>query len=295
MQRNLTGLEIGGYVIGQHLAEGGMGSVYQAFQPGSRDQFAIKVMLPEFIEDDELRERFQREAATLKALDHPNIMPVYATGEQDGLLYFVMPFVRGPSLYELLGRRRFSPVTAWQILDPVTSALAYAHARGVIHRDIKPSNLLIEARQPKGNHVYLVDFGLSKVVGVRTLTQTGISLGTPQYMAPEQVQAKPLTPATDIYQLGVVMYEMLLGRLPFTSRKPQTIALQHAHDMPPAPCDLRPDFPKQLEPVLLQALAKDPQDRFATPNDFKMAYARAVQDIAPDARKIEYWVDPKQA
>ncbi len=234
MQQNLTGLEIGGYIVGQRLAEGGMGSVYQAFQPGSREPVAIKVMLSEYTQDDELRERFQREAATLQSLDHPNIMPVYATGEQDGMLYFVMPLVRGPSLYELLGRRRFSPVTAWQILDPVTSALDYAHARGVIHRDIKPGNLLIEPRKPKGNHVYLVDFGLSKVAGVRTLTQTGISLGTPQYMAPEQVLARPLSPATDIYQLGVVMYEMLLGRLPFVSRKPQTVALQHAHDMPPA-------------------------------------------------------------
>src|SRR5260370_39622843 len=184
-------------------------------------------MLSEYIQDDDLRERFQREAATLQSLDHPNIMPVYATGEQDGMLYFVMPLVRGPSLYVLLGRRRFSPITAWQILDPVTNALEYAHARGVIHRDIKPGNLLIESRKPKGNHVYLVDFGLSKVAGGRTLTQTGISLGTPQYMAPEQVLARPLSPATHIYQLGVVMYEMLLGRLTFVSRQPQTFALQH--------------------------------------------------------------------
>src|SRR5690349_20733392 len=114
MGQNLTGLEIGGFIVGQHVAEGGMGSVYQAFQPGSRDPLAIKVMLPEFTQDDELRERFQREASTMQSLDHPNIMPVFAVGEQDGMLYFVMPYVRGPSLYELLGRRRFSPLTAWQ-------------------------------------------------------------------------------------------------------------------------------------------------------------------------------------
>ncbi|MEP7289416.1 MAG: serine/threonine-protein kinase [Chloroflexota bacterium] len=291
MQGRLTGVEIGGFVIGPHLAEGGMGSVYQAFQPGSNGPLAIKVMLPEFSEDAELRERFEREASLMQSLNHPHIMPVFAAGEQNGMLYFVMPFVRGPSLYELLGRRRFSPMTAWQILNPVAQALGYAHSRGVVHRDIKPGNILIESRKPKGNHVYLVDFGLSKVVGAATLTRTGIALGTPHYMAPEQVLSKPFTPLSDLYTLGVLMYEVLLGQLPFNALKPQDIAFMHVHDLPPTPRSLRPDFPKPLEPILLQALAKDPKDRFASADEFRLAYAQAVQRISPEARKVEYWVN----
>src|SRR5260221_3630538 len=288
-------MQIDGYMIGERLADGGMGSIYQAYRAGSKDQLAIKVMLPEYSEDTEFRQRFEREAVLMQSLRHPNIMPVYASGERDGLLYFIMPLVRGPSLYDLMGRRRFSPVTAWQILSPVADALDYAHGRGVIHRDIKPGNILIEARKPKGNHVYLVDFGLSKVAGTKTLTRTGISLGTPHYMSPEQVLARKLTPQTDLYSLGVLVYELLLGRLPFVAQKPQEIALMHVHEMPTAPHLFRQDFPRALEPVILKAIAKDPTDRYESAAAFKLAYAKAVQDISSEARKVEYWVDPKTA
>ena len=294
MVYTLTGSEIGGLVVGPLLAEGGMGSVYQAFRPGSKELLALKVMLPEYAEDQELRERFIRETRVMQTLQHEHIMPVYDAGEENGILYLVMPFVRGPSVFDLLERRRFSPLTAWQILSPVAEALDYAHTRGVVHRDIKPGNLLVEARGEKGNHIYLVDFGLSKMVGAKTLTRAGVTLGTPHYMAPELVLAKPPTPQTDIYSLGVVLYELLLGRLPFISKKPQDIAFRHVYDIPPAPHALRPDFPKSLEPVLLQALAKKPRDRFKTAGEFRVAYARAVEDIESAARRVEYWVDPIQ-
>src|SRR5579859_4890146 len=193
MTDNLLGQQIGAFWIDQHLAEGGMGSVYLCHRVGSQEALAIKIMLPEHTEDGEYRERFEREAKTMQALRHPHIMPVQAWGEENGMLYLVMPLVRGPSVFDLLGRRRFSPLTAWQIINPVAQALDYAHERGVIHRDIKPSNMLVEARKDTGNHLYLVDFGLSKVAGMKTLTRTGVSLGTPHYMSPEQVQAQRLT------------------------------------------------------------------------------------------------------
>jgi serine/threonine-protein kinase len=252
---------------------------------------AIKVILAQYAEDPELRERFVRETKVMQSLQHPHIMPVYASGEEHGTLYFVMPFVRGPSVFELLERRRFSPLMAWQILSPAAQALDYAHKLGVIHRDIKPGNLLVQAGTGKSNHVYLVDFGLSKIAGVETLNRNEFTLGTPYYMAPEQIMAKLPSPQTDIYSLGILLYELLLGCLPFVAKEPSDIAFQHVHDAPPPPHELHPDFPKPLEDVLLRALAKKPAQRYQSAGEFRMAYARAVEAMDPAARRIEYWVD----
>ncbi len=296
MQDSLIGAQIGGFIIGRRLAEGGMGSVYQASRPGSDDEVAIKILRPTLTDDSEFRQRFEREAQLMQTLQHPHIVPIYAYGEQDGMLYFAMRLVRGPSLHELLNRRRFSPVTAWQILDPIAQALDCAHQHGVIHRDIKPGNILVEstvaADGSRGNHVYLTDFGLSKVRGASSLTKAGVSVGTPHYMSPEQVLDKKLAPSSDVYSLAVVLYEMLLGRVPFDAPKPQQIAFKHVHDRPPSPCSLHPDFPKPLDEVLMWALAKNPKDRYGSAGEFSMAYAQAVQAISPEERKAEYWVLP---
>lgn len=292
MKVNLTGQEIGGYVIGQLIAEGGMGMVYQAFRPGSNEPLAIKVLITDKDEDDEYRHRFIREAKLMQALEHPHIMPVYGAGEQDNMVYFVMPFVRGPSLFELMGRRRFTPLTTWQILSPIAQALDYAHAHGIIHRDIKPGNVLVEPRKEETHHVYLLDFGLSKIAGARTLTKTGISVGTPHYMAPEQVLAKQLGPYTDVYALGVVLYEMLLGKVPFDAPRAPDLAFMHVRDAPPAPRIVNPDFPKPLEDVILRSLTKQPKDRYATAGELRTAYAEAVEKVAPEGRSMEYWTAP---
>ncbi len=294
MQDNLVGKHIGGYLIGREVAEGGMGSVYQATRPGSDEIVAIKILLPAYTNDSEYRQRFAREAQLMQSLQHPHIVPIYAYGEQDDILYIAMRLVRGPSLFDLLNRRRFSPLTAWQILYPISQALDFAHERGVIHRDIKPGNILVEGTTApdgtKGNHVYLMDFGLSKVSGARSLTKVGVSVGTPHYMAPEQVMDQKPVPQSDVYSLAVVVYEMLLGRLPFTARKPQEIAFKHVHDKPPSPSQVHPYFPPLLDAVLIRALAKNPRDRYASAEEFSMAYAHAVQAISPEERKAEYWM-----
>lgn len=294
-QQLTPGTEIGGFVIEKQLAEGGMGSVYQASQLGFTEPVALKILLPEFSDDKEYRQRFQQEALLMQSLRHPHIVPIFAFGDENGLMYFAMHLVRGPSLSELLLRRRFSPLTGWQILNPVAQALDFAHQHRIIHRDIKPGNVLIEAvdkQGNRGNHVFLGDFGLSKVVGATSMTKTGVSLGTPHYMAPEHVLGQPLTAQSDLYSLAVLMYEVLLGRLPYYGNKPQEIAFHHVDSNPPLPHELHPDFPVPLETVLMRAMAKAARDRYPSAGEFSLAYARAVQEIAPDARKMEYWVEP---
>jgi serine/threonine protein kinase len=295
MEERLIGMQLGGYIIGKHIGDGGMGSVYQASKPGMTEPLAIKVLLPEYASDEEFRIRFVREAAVLRQLQHPNIMPVYDFGEDAGYVYFVMRLIRGISLFDLALKRRFSPLAAWQILDPIAQALDYAYARGVIHRDIKPANILIEVQPSESgprNHVFLADFGLSKVMTWAALTKTGISVGTPQYMSPEQVMDEELTAASDVYALGIVVYELLLGRWPFYDKRPERIAFKQVEAKPPRPRDLNINFPLPLEAVILRALEKSPEKRFKAAGDFRLAYAEAVKRIDPAHRKDEYWVGP---
>ncbi len=288
----LIGQQFGPYTVGKAIATGGMGWIHFAHGPDVSEPLAIKILRPEYGVQEDYRKRFQREAYLLMTLDHPNILPVYDYGQAHEMLYLVMKLVRGPSLYDLQNKRPFSPLTALQLIEPIAKALDYAHNQSVIHRDIKPGNVLIEASAEKGHHVWLADFGLSKASNDTKITMAGTSLGTPQYMSPEQVMDYKLDRRSDVYSLAVLMYEVLLGRLPFYARAPQQIAFAHVRQLPPTPRSLSANFPPLIEEVLIKALSKNANDRYPTAGEFAKAYDAALWKTALEQRKAVYWVGP---
>ncbi len=296
---NVTGQLIAGYQVGEQIAVGGMGTVYHAHTLTTNDPVAIKILNADYAQNPEFNTRFEREAYLLMRLDHPNIVPVFDFGHSDGVTFLVMQLIRGPSLFQLQHQRRFSPHAIVELLTPLTEALDYAHDEGVIHRDIKPGNVLIEFDTPDTaktadlkhkQAVYLTDFGLSKAQGDASLTVLGKSLGTPQYMSPEQVMNYPIDRRSDVYALGLLIYELLLGRLPFYGRNAQEVAYMHVKDQPPAPRSLIGAFPAPIEEVLMRALAKSPKERFATATEFGKAYVRGLDRLRDPARHADYWV-----
>lgn len=204
--------------------------------------------------------------------------------------------VRGPSLERVLQFRTFTPLSAWAIVRPVTEALGFGHRQQVLHRDLKTANILLDADQGSRPHVYLSDFGLGKRPGFdRTLTADGISVGTPEYMAPEVAMGGQADPRADLYSMGVMIYEMLLGRLPFQGQSAQMIALAHVDDPVPRPRLLRRDFPRSLETLLLRGLEKRPDARFQTADELRQAYFEALSTLDEAARRQCYWVEQPRA
>jgi serine/threonine protein kinase len=291
VDNDLIGQNVDGYVVGHNIGGGGMGRVFQAYEAETQTPVALKVMLPEYAQDEHFRSRFYREVELMIMLRHPNIVHVYAYGEWSGYLYVVMQLVKGPSLDRILRRHHFSPLTGWQIVRPVSEALGFGHEHGVIHRDLKTANILIEPRG-EGNHVYLGDFGLGKRPGLdTTLTAAGVAVGTPEYMAPEVAMGSPADVRSDLYSLGVITYELLLGRIPFEGANPQMTALAHVDQPVPRPRTLNPQFPGPLEVVLLQMLAKDPKSRFQSAGELRHAYYGAVRALDEQARRMCYWAE----
>jgi serine/threonine protein kinase len=279
----LIGTVLGTCTLQQLIGQGGMGAVYLAQQSRPRRQVAVKVLMPMTpLTSNQLAaflERFRRETDAAASLEHPNIVPVHEYGEQNGLAYLVMPYISGGTLRDEMEREGQLPLSkALNYLEQLASALDFAHERGVIHRDIKPANILMT---PTGR-LLLTDFGLVKVISdgktpqVR-LTGAGAPVGTPDYMAPEQVIGEGVDGRADQYSLAVILYQMLTGTTPFQGETPMQIAARHLQSPPPSPRIYRPDLPVAAEQVLLRALAKSPAERYPCAQDFSAAFRVALE------------------
>ena len=269
----LEGAHIAGCRIEAVAGRGGMGIVYRATQLSLGRPVALKLIAPEHAADASFRERFQRESRMAAAIDHPNVIPVYEAGEEDGRLYLVMRWVAGTDLHKLLrAEGRLEPLRAALIVNQVAGALDAAHAAGLIHRDVKPANVLLS-----GEHAYLADFGLTRFAGADSnLTTAGHFLGTVDYMAPEQFHPGPNDARADVYALACVLFAALTGAPPFLRETVPATMLAHLHDAPPRP-SLTAGVPSGFDRVLARALAKAPEDRYPSAGDFGRAVLAAAE------------------
>lgn len=272
----MLGQVIDRYMLVERLGSGGMGDVFKGHH-ASLDQYrAVKVLPPHLSRNPALLERFLREARRGAQLSHPNIVRLEHVGEQDGLHYLVMDYVAGPSLRQVIDEQgALPPKRAGHLALQVCRALGYAHAHGVIHRDVKPSNLLLA----EDGQALLTDFGIARwsPTDDPSLTAAGETVGTPEYMSPEQIRGEPLDGRSDLYSLGVVLYEALTGELPFAARSKASVKRAHLEKQPDPPRFHNPAMPEALERVVLQALAKDPSERFASAGDMAQALQQALE------------------
>ena len=273
---DLSGKQLGKYQVIAPLGEGGMAAVFKAYQAGMDRYVALKILPRHYAADPEFMARFQQEARLIANLQHPHILPVHDFGEAESYTFLVMPLVETGTLAELLRGEPLPPARIRNVISQVGDALDYAHSRGLIHRDVKPSNILLDER---GNCL-LTDFGIAKMVeGTAHITQSGAIVGTPAYMSPEQGVGQALTPASDIYSLGVVMYEMATGKAPFVAETPMAIVIKHINEPLPPPSKVNPALPPALERVILKALAKDPKARYASAERMVQAVRAAIPEI----------------
>ena len=274
-----------GYWIDRLLDRGGMGVVYKAMDIDLDRAVALKLIAPEWMDDENATTRFRTEARLAASLEHPNIVPVHRGGEEQGVLYLAMRFVPGTNLRRMIDRSPLSFETTGVILTQIAGALDAAHARGLVHRDVKPANILI-SDETAHTHAYLTDFGLTKRPGsTGSLTGTGLWVGTADYVAPEQIQGQAIDGRADIYSLGCVLYEMLTGEVAYPKDGDIAKLWAHISNPPPQPSATRPDLVPAFDAVVAKATAKDPDDRYATAGEMATAAREAIalQQQAPSA------------
>jgi tRNA A-37 threonylcarbamoyl transferase component Bud32 len=266
------------YRLDERLGEGGMGTVYRATHLLIDRPVAVKVLNQRFVEDEAAQTRFRREARAAGRLQHQNVAAVTDFGQTaDGLVYIVMELLEGQSLRDVLALEAPLDIArAVSLMLQVAAAVAAAHEAGIIHRDLKPGNIYIAQRRNSPPVVKVLDFGIAKLAAdavedheTHALTQTGVMIGTPRYMSPEQCDGAKLTPAADVYSLGIILYELLTGTTPFTGTSPLAVAVQHSSKQPQRPRELRATIPVALEELVLRALAKDPAERPADAGEFR--------------------------
>ncbi len=263
--RDLSGMTLGDFQVDRLLGRGGMGEVYLARQVSLDRPVALKVLKPDLLSNPTYLARFEKEALSAAKLNHPNIVHIYSLGEFENLKYIAMEYVPGTNLKELLVRKGPPELLlAFSFMRQSAQAVAAAAEVGLVHRDIKPENLLLT----KKGQLKVADFGLCRASSsseAMALTQEGVTLGTPMYMSPEQVQGRELDPRSDLYSLGVTYYHMLAGIAPFTADNALALALKHVRDEPVSLAVHRPDLPGELVDLVMKMMAKKPSDRYQTP------------------------------
>jgi predicted Ser/Thr protein kinase len=272
--KDLTGTRLGQYEVVERLGGGGMAVVYRAVQQPLGREVALKALSSELFQDDGFVKRFETEAKTLAKLDHPNILPIYDFELNEGVAYLTMPLIRGGTLRDILNRGPLDTVTAWRYLREIGDGLQHAHDAGIVHRDLKPTNVLIHA----DGRAMLADFGLARGAGQPThLTTIGLAIGTPGYMAPEQVMGHDVDKRADIYAMGVLCFEMLTGRLPFIGSNRMEVAYSTVNAPIPSAVKLNGALPDELDQLLAKVLAKDPAARPQSVKDLLAEMARLPQ------------------
>jgi serine/threonine-protein kinase len=272
--RNLAGQSLDKYQITDEIGRGGMGIVYRVYDVDLHRYVALKVLLPHLVGQGTALERFRREAVTIASLKHPSIVTVHDVGESGGHYYIAMELVEGRDLNQEVREKGAMPLPqVTRIVHQLASALDYAHKRSIIHRDVKSGNVILG----EGEHVTLTDFGLARLRQDMTLTQTDFTVGTLKCMAPEQITGDDIDHRVDIYALGILVYEVLCGRLPYSGDTPQQIFQDILFNPPLLATQLKPDLHVDIDPILSRALAKNPQDRYASAGEM----AAALQRLRP--------------
>src|SRR5688572_27135094 len=282
---------IGKYEVESVVGEGAMGVVYCAVDSMLNRRVAIKVMSDAIAQDTDLRERFLREAQAAGSLQHPNVVTVYDFGDVDGHLYIAMEYVEGQDLEDILRSKIVLPLDAkLELIMGVLQGLAFAHKRGVIHRDIKPANIRVDGE----GKARIMDFGVAHLAS-SDMTRTGTMLGTPSYMAPEQILGGPVSPQTDIFSVGAVLYELLTNVRPFKGDTLQTLMYQILSTMPAAIDQIAPDMPAELNRIVMRALQKEPKDRYARAldmaNDLSMVRPAKGHDGTSSSMSLRATID----
>ncbi len=259
--------KIGRYIIKSELGRGGMATVYRAHDPSVDREIAIKVLPREMLHDPQFRSRFEREIKMVAALEHPSIVPIYDVGDEDGQPYFVMRYMTGGSLSDGIEKGKFSVQDTARIIEKIAKGLAYSHRKGIIHRDLKPDNILFD----DNGDPFISDFGVAKLTeSGGGLTGSGV-IGTPAYMSPEQAQGNEIDSRSDVYGLGVIIYQMLSGQQPYSADTPMGVVVKHITEPVPEILNLIPSLPHEVDDIIKTAMAKDRNNRYPTTVDLAKA------------------------